>query len=112
MKQQTAQKISQAIHDWRDAESVSLCEFPFKEADVSFPKSNHIGLRIGIAAIIRTDSLVMKLCELANALESIAFENENFIDYIEILRVKADEEETITVEVTERTDKRKTWVNE
>lgn len=114
MNQKTAERISNAILDYRDGESLLLLEQPLESAEISKkPDNKHQGLRITLAVNKRSQTLRNALNKVFNTLDEVAFD-EKCVDYLEIVRVRADskEEETIAVEVVEVTEKRSVWINE
>jgi hypothetical protein len=113
LKQKTSERIDEAIHAWRDADSRWFAETPFNDVELPSIKTSHIGLRIVQAVGIRKN-LLMTLNDVLMKISTVAYENSDTIDYIEIVRVRADkpEEQTIAVEVLELSDKRQLWVNQ
>jgi len=113
LKQKTSERIDEAIHAWRDADSRWFAEAPFRDIELPSIKTSHIGLRIVQAVGIRKN-LPMVLNDVLMKISALAYENSDTIDYIEIVRVRADkpEEQTIAVEVLELSDKRQLWVNQ
>jgi hypothetical protein len=113
LRQESAQRISDAILGWRDADSSLLAEAPFEDADMKMVDGKHLGLRVTLAVKDRNDALIDKLEDLLRQLNGKAFENyKKNIDYIEILRIKATEEEVTAIEVVQQTAKREiSWLN-
>jgi hypothetical protein len=102
MNQSIAEDISEAILNWRDGDSVLLIEEPFEDADIAKPiKTNCIGVRITFAVKKRKQKLTSKVQEILKTLETFAFEKEINIDYLEIVRIKAEDKEVCAVEVVE-----------
>jgi hypothetical protein len=115
MKQKTSERISAAIHDYRDGETLLFLEEPFESADISKTiNKKHIGIRITFAVTKRSAKLSYSLGKVLKELDTVAFDDEKHIDYIEVLRVKADslEECGIAVELVEISEKRSLWLNE
>ena len=114
MKQAVATKINDAIHDYRDGESILLIESPFESAEIAkVINSKHIGLRVTVAVRKRTAKLRTVLDKIFKALDTVAFDDEKNIDYFEVVRVRADDikEECQAVEIIEITQKRNPWIN-
>lgn len=114
MNQKISQRISDAILDYRDGESLLLIESPLESAEINKkPENKHQGLRVTCAVNKRSATLRNALSKVFNILDSVAFD-EKYVDYIEIIRVRADskEEETTAIEVVEVTEKRSVWVQE
>jgi Holliday junction resolvase RusA-like endonuclease len=138
MRQTIADKISNAILDWRDAETVSLIEFNFpvktkgqgmhkrpetqtfeniigevaKEQDIQKATDDHLGMRIALVTAKRNKDI--DNCEKAikDGLQGVAFVNDRQFDYTEIVQVRADkpEDEGFTVEILRQVPKREAWV--
>ena len=141
MKQEISQRISDAILDWRDAESVALYEFPLRVVTKKAPGRDHkknllgmefeqmlaelcqeqlakrieeknLGCRIALVVSKRNFDLDNATKSIWDGLKAVAFEDDRFFDYEEIVRIKADtiEDELISVEILIPTEKRTPWL--
>ena len=138
MKKVTEIAISNAILDWRDAETVLLLEFPFQAktkgqgvhkrpetktfelmvSEVAQEQINaraedeHLGIRIAFWVWRRTQDLDNLEKAINDGLKQIAFKDDHVFDYVEKVRVKApsEEEQGFTVEIVRLIVKREPWV--
>lgn len=119
MRQAIATNISNAILDWRDAETVSLLEFnikpvPGNQHDKNHRKTpdlkafhelvegaaneqitqkaedDHLGVRIAIVQKKRTGDMDNFEKSIIDALKQIAFGDDKIFDYVEKVRIRAE----------------------
>lgn len=119
MNQRTATKISNAILDWRDAETISLLEFDIKPVPGNQHDKNHrkrpevktfqelvegaaseqvtqkaaderLGIRIAIVQVKRSGDLDNFAKSIIDGLKQVAFGDDKVFNYQEIVRVRAD----------------------
>lgn len=121
MKQSTQEKLSDIILDWRDAEQIGLLDIPYvQEAENPFVlvwdkqkiKDKHVGCRL-VFSVVKRNSLIhfvtMRVIEeLKRVLEVES------LDYIEVVRIQADDEEDerLAIEIIVPATKKHTWVLE
>jgi len=118
MQQAISTAISNAILDWRDAETVQLIEFPFKAISKQAPgrghqkrpetktfeqmvaevaqeqinqkaEDDHLGIRIAFWVTKRNQDLDNLEKSINDGLKQIAFKDDHVFDYVEKVRVKA-----------------------
>jgi Holliday junction resolvase RusA-like endonuclease len=119
VNQRTATKISNAILDWRDAETISLFEFDIKpvpgnqhdknhrkrpevkafqelvegaanEQITQKAEDDHLGIRIAIVQVKRSGDLDNFAKSIIDGLKQIAFGDDKIFNYTEQVRVRAD----------------------
>jgi hypothetical protein len=118
MKQKVSERISEGIHAYRDGETLLFIEEPLDNlAALDIPRTidkKHIGLRVTFAVSKRHPRLRTALDKVMKAIETIAYDDEANIDYVEVLRVRADglEEHATAVEIIEVQEKRQMWIND
>jgi Holliday junction resolvase RusA-like endonuclease len=124
MRQSIQVKISNAILDWRDAETVSLTEFPFpavpgnqhndehrkppevkamhdlmegvaREQINAKAEDDHLGIRIAIVQFRRSADMDNLAKSIIDGLKQIAFKDDKVFDYTEQVRVRADKKEDV-----------------
>jgi Holliday junction resolvase RusA-like endonuclease len=124
LRQAIATKISNAILDWRDAETVSLLEFDFpavvgnqhntklqkkpevktfieqvegvaREQVARKAEDDHLGARIAFVQLKRTGDLDNFEKSIIDGLKQIAFGDDKIFDYIEKVRVRAETKEDV-----------------
>lgn len=123
MRQEIAQRISNSILAWRDAEERMLLMLPLKTTGAEFEEAlqdqiskrvegTHLGCRIAIVVMRRTNPIDKLVTAIWKAVNDGAFDHYKNIDFLEVVRVKADErgDEGICMELVEIEPKREVWL--